>query len=207
MRKTAVDFSRYAFAAATVGSIAVGENAKADFLPPYALNPPANGTYTGTNAAGVFGNWTSTLTFAPNFGSDALITNQPSTVEFDINNINGSGSMDIWNLTATAAASGTVSFDWNFTRTSFQGLTFGYTINGGFSSLATSTSTGSTSFSVNTGDTFGFRMFANYQGNGSVVISNFTAPVPEPSVEALVGGGAIGLLAMRAMRRRKLGRS
>ncbi len=193
-----IDFSRYAAAAAVLGTIGAVETADADFIPPYALNPPPNGTYTGASANGVFGNWTSSLTFVPT--SDSLVTNQPTSVTLNIQNITFPIATDNFDLTAPAAGSGTVSFDWALTGS----VTFGYLVNGSFTLIATGPQSSSSSFAVAAGDVFGFRLIANYGGDGGVTISNFAAPIPEPSISMLAVTGAVGLLALRALRRRRV---
>jgi hypothetical protein len=208
-RRSNIDFSRYAVAAAALGGIAAVENADADFIPPYALNPPPNGPYTGTNAVGTFGNWTSTLTFTTN-ASPTLTTNQPTSVALALQNFALPSTTDNFDLRATVAGTGTVSFSWSFTDSDFlpNNSSFGYTINGVFTQLAANTtqSGNATTPALSAGDIFGFRLATNYGGNSSVTITNFAAPIPEPSVTMLVASGAVGLLAMRAVRRRKLAR-
>ncbi|MEP6602764.1 MAG: hypothetical protein ABJB69_02335 [Spartobacteria bacterium] len=203
--QSTIDFSRYALAAAALGTVSAVKTADADFIPPYALNPPPNATYSGAAANGVFGNWTSSLTFVPS--SDSLVTNQPTSVSLNIQNFTFPATTDNFDLVTTAAGSGTVSFDWSLSGTGFGPLTFGYLVNGSFTQLGQVTSTGqssSSSFAVSAGDTFGFRLIANYGGSGGVTISNFAAPIPEPSITMLAVTGAVGLLALRAVRRRRV---
>ena len=202
-----IDFSRYVLAAAAVGTLGTARNADADFTSPYALNPPPNGSYTGASVNGTFGDWTSTLTYVPSSGSDSLVTNQPTSVTLNLTDFQFMGPTDNFDLVATAAGTGMVSFNWSLTSTGFMPLSFGYLVNGGFTPIANSTSNNSTSFSVAAGDVFGFRLIANYGSQGGVAISSFAAPVPEPSITMLVASGAIGLLAMRAVRRRSLARN
>jgi hypothetical protein len=204
-----VNFSRYALAAAAIGSVAGAQKAGADFSGPYTLNPPANGTYTQANAAGTFGNWTSTLGLTTSPSSDAIVTNAPVSVQLQLGNSQVPFVTDNFDLTTTIQGGGTVSFNWNFVAGGGApaGSGFGYLLNGAFTSLATGTSAASfSSVPVNAGDVFGFRLSANYNANDNVTITNFSAPVPEPSIVMLVASGAFALVALREVRRRRAAR-
>lgn len=89
--------------------------------------------------------------------------------------------------TTAAAASGAVSFDWNFTTSDMCVFCdgFGFLLNGAFTQIAVGSTnlSGSSQFNVLAGDTFGFRVYAidNGFGPGSATISNFSAPAPAPA--------------------------
>lgn len=107
---------------------------------------------------------------------------------------NGSGSSGTTDYTTTAAAAGTVTFDWNYSTADGPFWdTFGYLLNGSFTFLTDSPSNGTSTFNVLAGDSFGFRIATvdNGFGRASVTISNFSAPIPEPStvLSLLVLGG------------------
>ncbi len=106
-----------------------------------------------------------------------------------------------------ASSDGTVTFDWSFTSQDIDGSLADF-----FSWILITTPTqltiadeslftqsGSESFAVMKGDTFGFNIFSDDSkgGSASVTISNFTAPVPVPAAAWLFGSGLIGLIGMR----------
>ncbi len=189
-------------AAAAIGTIGAVEKADADFIPPYSLNPPPNGTYTGVAANGVFGNWTSSGANADDF----LTTNGPASLTLHLQNLIIGSGPETLNFTVPIVFSGTLTFDWNYTEFLFasNASEFGYTVNGTFTSLATSpTQTGMATLTVATGDIFGFRLIATYGGSQTTVISNFSAPIPEPSISMLAITGAVGLMVLRAVRLRR----
>ncbi|NCS24621.1 MAG: PEP-CTERM sorting domain-containing protein [Microcystis aeruginosa BS13-02] len=117
---------------------------------------------------------------------------------------NGSGFSGTTDYTTTAAAAGTVTFDWNYSTADVSAFfdPFGYLLNGSFSFVTSSPNNGTSTFNVLAGDSFGFRVYTldNRFGRGGVTISNFSAPgpvappptpVPEPStvLSLLVLGG------------------
>jgi hypothetical protein len=155
------------------------------FQTPYA---PINWTFTNNNADG----------FVDTTGAPASISLTGGS--------NGSGSFGTTDYTTTAAAAGTVTFDWNYSTSDFPDVDgFGYLLNGSFTQVTDNTlfvQNGTSTFNVLAGDSFGFRIFTNdnFSGRGSVTISNFSAPgpmappptsVPEPStvLSLLVLGG------------------
>ncbi|MFM7476545.1 MAG: PEP-CTERM sorting domain-containing protein [Microcystis aeruginosa] len=155
---------------------------------------------SGASAATVFGfqgpydpiNWT----FA-NSNADGSVNTSgaPASISLTGGN-NGTGNPGTTNYTTTAAAAGTVTFDWDYSTNDEPGYDgFGYLLNGSFSFLTDSPNNGTSTFNVLAGDSFGFRIFTtdNFFGPGSVTISNFSAPapVPEPStvLSLLVLGG------------------
>ncbi|MFM2380367.1 MAG: hypothetical protein RLZZ143_2949 [Cyanobacteriota bacterium] len=158
---------------------------------------------SGASAATVFGfqtpyapiNWTFT-----NSNADGSVNTggAPASISLTGGN-NGSNSSGTTNYTTTAAAAGTVTFDWNYSTADVSAFwdTFGYLLNGSFTQVTNNgggfVQNGTSTFNVLAGDSFGFRVFTrdNLLGRGSVTISNFSAPVPEPStvLSLLVLGG------------------
>jgi len=147
------------------------------FQTPYA---PINWTFTNSNADG-----------SVNTGG------APASISLTGGN-NGSGGSGTTDYTTTAAAAGTVTFDWNYSTAdgSFWDP-FGYLLNGSFTQVTNDgggvVQNGTSTFNVLAGDSFGFRIFTrdNLFGWASVTISNFSAPIPEPStvLSLLVLGG------------------
>jgi PEP-CTERM motif len=128
--------------------------------------------------------------------------------------------------TFTAAATGSVSFDWTSFAT-YEGpgiFNAGYLLGngvGGFSETTLSSDflanalggdQGSSTFSIAAGQTYGFYVYsvffdtANGSGIGSLTINNLSVPqgdpnnIPEPGSIALLG---LGLLGVVAIQRRK----
>ncbi|NCT43332.1 MAG: PEP-CTERM sorting domain-containing protein [Microcystis aeruginosa G11-09] len=160
---------------------------------------------SSASAATVFGfqtpyapiNWTLT-----NNNADGSVNTSgaPTSISLTGGN-NGSNAPGTTDYTTTAAAAGTVTFDWDYSTNDGPFFDpFGYLLNGSFSFLAGSGQSGTSTFNVLAGDSFGFRIATtdNCCGRGSVTISNFSAPgpmaptpVPEPStvLSLLVLGG------------------
>jgi hypothetical protein len=164
---------------AVVGLVAVHGAAKADpigFAGPYA---PANWTTTNTPAG---------------TGGTADFSGAPGTAVFSSGDVGVGGNTD---TTLTAPSGGTVSFDWSYSSTDFGTFdTFGYLLNGNYTQLVDNDGnpsgfSGSASFNVNAGDTFGFRSTTadGGFGPGIATVTNFDAPgVPEPASMAIFGG-------------------
>ncbi len=166
---------------------------------------------SGASAATVFGfqdaydpiNWTFT-----NSNADGSVNTGGAPASISLTGgDNGSGFSGTTNYTTTAAAAGTVTFDWNYSTNDGPFFDpFGYLLNGSFTQVTNDgggvVQNGTSTFNVLAGDSFGFRIFTidNTSGRGSVTISNFSAPgpmappptsVPEPStvLSLLVLGG------------------
>ena len=162
---------------------------------------------SGASAATVFGfqgpyapiNWTLT-----NSNADGFVDTSGAPASISLTGgDNGSDDFGTTDYTTTAAAAGTVTFDWDYSTADIDGPffdRFGYLLNGSFSFLTSSPNNGTSTFNVLAGDSFGFRVYTddNVFGPGSVTISNFSAPgpvaptpVPEPStvLSLLVLGG------------------
>jgi MYXO-CTERM domain-containing protein len=196
-QRRSIDFSRYALTAASVG---LATTAQADFSSPYQLTPPAAGNHSVSNSNISFGAWTAVSTLAT--GANANTSSAPSSLLLGLSNGTVGAGNEQFNFNATVQGSGPLSFNWSFTTNGLAPTQFGYTVNGAFTSLATTNANGLANISVNAGDVFGFRLFANYNGSDSVTISNFSAPVPEPSIAMLVAAGVVALFLLRERRRR-----
>lgn len=147
---------------------------------------------SGASAATVFGfqdaydpiNWT----FA-NSNADGFVNTSgaPASISLTGGN-NGSVKSGTTDYTTTAAAAGTVTFDWNYSTVDGPLLDrFGYLLNGSFTQVTNNggdvDQNGTSTFNVLAGDSFGFRIFTtdNTGGRASVTISNFSAPAPVPA--------------------------
>lgn len=158
---------------------------------------------SGASAGTVFGfqdaydpiNWTFTNSNADGFVNTG---GAPASISLTGGD-NGSGDFGTTDYTTTAAAAGTVTFDWNYSTADVSAFwdPFGYLLNGSFTQVTNDgggvVQNGTSTFNVLAGDSFGFRIFTrdNSVGPGSVTISNFSAPIPEPStvLSLLVLGG------------------
>jgi hypothetical protein len=116
----------------------------------------------------------------------------------------GSFSQIFTDFTTLAVGDGLVSFSWDYITFDGEGPSwdpFGYLLDGTFTQLTDngggSPQSGSASFSVLAGQTFGFRVLAvdDTAGRAQSTISSFEAPaaIPEPgtwAAAALLAGGA-----------------
>ncbi len=175
---------------ATLGAVAFATPASASslFSGPYA---PAN--------------WTTTLTNSDGSVNTAGAPGSITVLGTDNGSFAGGNTL----YTTTAAATGTVGFDWSYTTT--DGPFWdpaGFYLNGVFTPLTNpfgfQNQGGSFAFAVNEGDTFGFYASSldNIFGRGNLTISNFDAPTPEPATLAVFGMMAAGAGAY--VRRRKV---
>ncbi|MCZ8191425.1 MAG: PEP-CTERM sorting domain-containing protein [Microcystis sp. LE19-338.1B] len=168
---------------------------------------------SSASAATVFGfqdaydpiNWT----FA-NSNADGSVNTSgaPASISLTGGN-NGTGNPGTTNYTTTAAAAGTVTFNWNYSTADALVDSFCSNLPNNFcdpfivlvngvqtiplNPSGGTTQSGTSTFNVLAGDSFGFRIATadNFFGPGSVTISNFSAPIPEPStvLSLLVLGG------------------
>lgn len=105
-------------------------------------------------------------------------------------------------ITATAPASGTVTFDYDWSTDDSGFEHFGYVLNGAFTALESGgDDTGSDSFAVNAGDVFGFQVNCTdcVEGNSEVVISGFDAPRAASAIPAAGPAGLAILVLLMAM--------
>ena len=185
----------------------------------FAFGVPATaGSFTGSYD---LSNWTLINTNAdgsamtPDLGLSLILTGGN----------NGSGNPGITDFVITAPASGTISFQWNYSSLDattpvcgpFGNLICddgGYLLNSVYTGLADDTTqgSGSTSFLVTSGESFGFRInTADNQGEpGILTITDFSGPVdasvPEPGTFSVVLGLAAmaGIVKWRGKLRAKL---
>jgi hypothetical protein len=195
-------FAAYAIASAAA-SVATVHQTEASFMGDYAVTPPSPGTYMDASAIGSFGTWTGSDVGDLSSASVTLDTTAaPNAVSF------AATTADIglfsYYFTTTAAASGTVSFDYSATYdTSSLGSDAFAEYYDGTTYFLIPEGTGTISFSIMAGQTFGFTTDASYLGMASLTISDFSAPagtVPEGgSSLALLALGFAGLLARREL--------
>jgi len=153
--------------------------------------------FTGNYAPGAF-------TFNANGGSGSVNWSAPGS--FTITGNNSGGSNIDTTVMTTAAYAATISFNWNYTSADPDtGFDFPfYVVINGINVLCcdnvafgqNASGSGTISFSVNAGDTFGWgvRSTDGIFGAGALTISNFssTAEVPEPATLFLLGSGLVG---------------
>lgn len=148
----------------------------------------ANADFTG---AYDHANWTFIT------GSDASITIADATT-LEITGANA-GLADLATYSILAAATGTVSFDWEYSSVDVGNWDYGgYFNTDGFMTLANNNTqgSGSVSFNVVMGEEFGFFVFSadGSFGPGVLKITNFSAPIPAPASLALLAAGAFGMV-------------
>jgi|688.fasta_scaffold407934_2 hypothetical protein len=158
---------------------------------------------SSASAATVFGfqnqyapsNWTLTNDSA---NGSVNTSGAPASISLTAGN-NESSVQGTTSYTITAAASGTVKFDWSFSDPAAFANNFGYLLNGNFNFLSfTNGDSGTSTFNVSAGDSFGFRVVTtNTKGLGTGAISNFEAPAPTPTpVSVPESSSVLGLLAL-----------
>ena len=152
-------------------------------------------------------------------GGDGSVntTGVPSSITLRGNN-DGVSSNIFTDYTTTATAGGPVKFDWAYSSTDSGNYdSFGYLLNGIYNQLADNASQGSgtTTFNLAGGDTFGFSVFSldGQFDPGIATISNFSAPIPSsapasvPGPLPILGVGAAFAYSRRLRRRINLAKS
>jgi hypothetical protein len=195
----------------------------ADFIPPYGVPDP--GIFIPNNlpnrpSVTPVGTWTLSVDSSlPGAFPYSLIQTRSSQVVINtgIDLHHGPDSLEL-QFTHPILATGTVSFDYSLSLLATgpaAGWNFaGYLLDGALTKLPAGT--GSINVPVNAGDVFGFEAFAsvncilceppfNTAGETTLTITNFNAPVPEPTTLALLvcaGGGTLALKVRRNRRER-----
>ena len=162
------------------------------------------------------GNWTQSI------GGDGSIDTSGAPASIILRGADdGSGNDVNTDFTIAAPTAGTVSFDWNYSSADSFGPMydpFGYLLNGAFTKLTSDggglTQSGSASFSVLSGDVFGFRQntWDSIFGRASTTISNFNGPTAAgpasvPGPLPILGVGAAFAYSRRLRRRINLAKS
>jgi hypothetical protein len=206
---SASKFTRYA--AASAAAIGAATVADAQFTGAYSLEGPPAGTFNSPADPSTFGLWTFDMVAAPSGAAATLITSSGPSLSLSAYSGYTSGTAS-FSFYTTAAATGTVSFDFSSVLTGSGGADgsfrtmVNFVDNHGFNG----TSSGPVTFAVNSGDTFGFRVLAAYvpYATMQVAITNFSAPaaIPEAGTSSLLAGvaslGFVGLLARRKLQAR-----
>jgi hypothetical protein len=185
---TASISGKQALACAVAGAAALGAPAiaQADFSGPY---DHANWTFTQAGDSSFTANLTTLILNGSDDGTTLLATTE---------------------YTIAADASGTVSFDWDYSSVDSLNWDYGgFSVNGVFTTLASNSSlilSGNFSTAVNAGDIIGFWVSSQDStlGAGVLEITNFSGPVavPEPGSLGLLALGTVGgALGLRRRRR------
>ena len=184
---TASISGKQALAYAVAGAAALGAPAiaQADFSGPY---DHANWTFTQAGNSSFTANLTTLVLTGSNNGSTLNAQTE---------------------YTIAADASGTVSFDWDYSSIDSLNWDYGgFSVNGVFTTLAFNSTAGTGNFStaVNAGDIIGFWVSSQDStlGAGVLEITNFSGPVavPEPGSLGLLALGTVGgALGLRRRRR------
>ena len=165
-------------------------------------------TYADFSGPYAVGNWTQTVD-----GGSINTGGAPGSVSLTSSDVGGGTPTNASSqvFTIAAVADGLVSFDWAYKTSDSLGPSFDpfdFLLNASFQQLSddfgADEQNGSFSWPVSAGDVFGFRAFSQDSccGPATTEVSNFTAPVPEPEIYAMMGMG-LGLLGWLG-RRKKL---
>lgn len=179
------------------------------------LSAPALAQFSGVYDPAIPGTW-ATSHFLP--GTTDLGSVDTSSAPGSITLVGpdtGSGDFSRLEFTIVAPAAGQVSFSWSYVSNDNTVDPLwdpaGYRYGAGPAQLTqlsvdagTVSQSGSVSFNVTAGQTFGFYVTSldNTGGYATLTISNFTAPIPEPASVAMMSLGLLGVAAAAARRRR-----
>ena len=150
----------------------------------------SNWTTTNNNADGYADTVNATSTSIDIIGGDSI----PNSTGFT-----GSGTTD-WTIAITPSRAGTLSFTWSYGSLDTAGNDVaGYLYNGTFTQLATNDgqlSSSPVTFTLNNGDTFGFRVetLSNDGGAGALSVSNFNVQAVPFEFDATAGVLTLGAI-------------
>jgi hypothetical protein len=207
--------------AAVLTLMLFAHRASADFSGPYTFAPNEGLITPSQFPVGQFmfnvGTWTLSGTTSPAFfnGYGPYMQAVQTEFYFDTGSPRSDGNyFEEISLTHTIAASGMLSFDYSVSLGSpyspLSGDVAGYKIDGDLTVLPVGT--GSVNVSVNQGDIFGFYLYAgprcascqpSWDSQTVLDVTNFSAPVPEPSTLTLFISAGASLAAMGVRRKRK----
>ena len=213
-------FRAYLCSSATFSLTAVTSLSAAvvdDFQDPYQI--PTNTNLSGEiNVVGGIGDWAGSLSGTGSLASITLTSpNSTPTPSFSFGMTATTGSANnarIYEfLTTASVAEGTDQIKFTISGVTQSGDSpAGVFLRNG-ASQGSILANGNYDFTVSPNDTFGFRFSATYSGfsglsdNLALTVSNFQA-VPEPAATATwMGAGALGMVAIRELRRRRNQRS
>ena len=200
--------ARALFTALLAGCLAV--SARADFTGPYAVTPLPGSPYDQNGEPDAqFGNWS--LSGSDYHFFSLQIDAGPAAVTFNTGAPEDDGNGNFINLVfkITAAASGPLSFNYQLSLDNTINDSAAYSINGVLTALAAGSNSVS-GVTLAAGDVFGFVVAAGSQeqfhgiaSDTVLTVTDFTAPVPEPSSGGWLGAGCgLGLAGMGWRRRR-----
>jgi len=169
---------------------------------------PAQAAIVGFQGPYAPANWT----LSTNGGDGSVNTSgAPASVTL-FGSDNGSGQQIFTDFTTLAVGDGLVSFSWDYSTFDVAVWDpFGYLLDGDFTQLTADdgqqSQSGSASFSVLAGQTFGFRVDSrdNFGGRAQSTISSFEAPgaaIPEPGSWAAAALLLAGAVLVRRRRRK-----
>jgi len=213
---------RAAYAFVAIVALPLVSESRADFIAPYDVPTGFVQPHNFPDGAVIpVGSWTLNVSGDPLLYGISLVQTNPSQVSLTtgIPVLHGSYFLDL-QFTHTILGTGTLSFDYSLSLQETTGIAAGwnsggYVLDGVLTQLPAGT--GSVTLPVNAGDVFGFEAFATgncfgcgpggtiLAGATSLTITNFNAPVPEPTTVTLFACGAACSFALR-LRRRLSGR-
>ena len=177
--------------AAALAGLSLTTAAFADFAAPYELMPPAAGTYTNEAPGSTHGAWTLTVGTGDNWQVQIDPTG-PAELQLSVLDFVGlaPGPASL-RFQTSSVAGGSFAFDYT-TAYGFNSPQIAFIQNG--LDVVTNPASGSYTFSLLPGDTFGFRLSATEAGIASQATLTI---VPEPGTGMLLAFGALALLRRR----------
>jgi hypothetical protein len=185
-----------------VGAAVSAHEAFASFAEPYYLSSPTSyGSLTWTNAAGIKDDWSYTLEGYAGYRRATYSDNRTANrAYFTVSSSALTTTLSVF----TTAVPGYLDLSFDYVAPSTADRVNWFYIRDGVTTTTSLTGAGTYAFSAEEGDVFGFKLSAVYSSYDSQLTVTHFAAVPEPaSVAGWMGAGAAGLVAMRALRRRR----